>query len=380
MLPGVSIVFERGRVWAVLALAVMCLPGCQDPGDRASSAVPGPALEVESLPALPRPVTNNAVAAVPGGDGARLLSFMGLTAGKAWADTTLSAYQLDPGAERWQRIAPVPGNAGRLAGVAAVVGEHVYVFGGYTVAEDHSEQSIPLVHRFDPDAGTYTEVASMPVPAEDAVALVHRDRYVYLVSGWHDTGNVNLVQVYDTRTDTWDQATPWPGPPVFGHAGGIVDGEIVIADGVRIEVDEGGRRFTASSAAYRGTIDPADPSRVEWRAIPPHPGPALYRMAATGTARGGARVVFAGGSDNPYNYDGIGYDGEPSAPSDRVFAYDLEAGAWKTVGRLPFGTMDHRGLLDTPGGLVIAGGMRARQAVSAEVVRFRLPGPANSGR
>lgn len=27
----------------------------------------------------------------------------------------------------------------------------------------------------------------MPVPVDDSVALVYRDRYVYLVSGWHET-------------------------------------------------------------------------------------------------------------------------------------------------------------------------------------------------
>ena len=51
------------------------------------------------------------------------------------------------------------------------------------------------------------------MPVEDAVLLVYLDRYIYLVSGWHDLGNVNLVQVLDTANGTWQQATPWPGAP-----------------------------------------------------------------------------------------------------------------------------------------------------------------------
>lgn len=79
----------------------------------------------------------------------------------------------------------------------------VYIFGGYTVAADHSEHSIASVHRLDPADNTYTELTPMPVPVDDTLALVYRDRYVYLVSGWHETGNVNLVQLYDTETDIW---------------------------------------------------------------------------------------------------------------------------------------------------------------------------------
>lgn len=91
------------------------------------------------------------------------------------------------------------------------------------------------------------------------------------------------MQLYDTATDTWRQATPWPGETVFGHAGGIVGDTLVIADGVGIEVGLTGRQFTASADAYEGSIDPDDPARIEWRALVPHPARPLYRIAATGT-------------------------------------------------------------------------------------------------
>ena len=39
----------------------------------------------------------------------------------------------------------------------------------------------------------------MPVPVDDSVALSYKERYIYLISGWHNDGNVNLVQVYDTK-------------------------------------------------------------------------------------------------------------------------------------------------------------------------------------
>ena len=216
----------------------------------------------------------------------------------------------------------------------------------------------------------------MPLPVDDSVAFAYANRYIYLVSGWHDDGNVADVQVFDSWEDRWFAATPYPGAPVFGHAGGIVGNRFVIADGVAVLGRDaaGQRRFGISEAAYLGVIDPADPSVIRWQALPPHPGPALYRMAATGSERLGL-VIFAGGSPNPYNFNGIGYDGEPSEPSSLVFAYDPASGAWSVLGRRPVATMDHRGLLEAGEYFYTVGGMRAGQIVSDQVLSFRLPGP-----
>lgn len=324
-------------------------------------------------------MTNNAVAAVTvartgGGEDTYLVSFLGLGAGKTWRDTLSVAYQHQIGEVGWRPVADVPGSAGRLASVAVAVGGLAYVFGGYTVAEDGSERSIETVHAYDPITGQYRVRRPMPIPVDDAVAAVHADRWIYLVSGWHDLGNVNLVQVYDTRADTWTQATPYPGAPVFGHAGGIVGNTLVIADGVRVHVGASGKRkFVMSEEAYIGRIDPDNHRRIEWHRLPPHPGPPRYRMAATGTGQRGGLVVFAGGSGNPYNYDGVGYDGQPSGPGDEILAFEPAAMKWRRIGRLPVATMDHRGLLEVAGRFILVAGMRAEQSVSGDLQTFSLP-------
>lgn len=347
------------RAWdAAAALACACL-------------VATPALAGTPLPDLPRPVANNAVAQIRVADKDILVSLMGLGAGKTWKDTIAAANRLTIGDNVWEPLPPVPGPGGRLAGTAAGIGDKVYVFGGYTVASDGSEVSVELVHRLDPVTGEYEELARMPVPVDDAVSLVYRGRYVYLVSGWHDSGNVNLVQAYDTRKNRWFQATPFPGDPVFGHAGGIVGRRLVVCDGVGIRTPLAGRRsFEAVAACFAGTIDADNPARISWRRLPHHGGSGMYRMAASGSTRLGM-VVFAGGSDNPYNYDGIGYDGNPSAPSVRVFGFDLAGDAWRELGELPEASMDHRGLLEVGDDFLVLGGMRAGQVVGRSVIRFR---------
>ncbi len=335
-----------------------------------------PVIKSESLPRLPAPVSNNSVAVIQTKDGPQLFSFLGLGAGKTWRDTLASAMTLQPGNDEWTSLNDVPGPEGRLASTAAAVGDSVFVFGGYTVAADQSEKSIETVHELNVSTGGYRLRAPMPVPVDDSVAMVYANRYIYLVSGWHDTANVNLVQVFDTRDNHWFQATMYPGAPVFGQSGGIAGNRMVVCDGVKIVVDETEqRRFAASPECFHGRIHEDEINRITWQKLPHHSGTALYRAAAAGTLQNGGEVVFAGGSDNPYNYNGIGYDGEPSSPSARVFAWSFEKNQWLNYGVLDVPTMDHRALLTTNDGFIIVGGMRAGQKVSAGVLRFKLPSP-----
>ena len=150
---------------------------------------------------------------------------------------------------------------------------------------------------------------------------------------------------------------------------------MLVCDGVRIEYPHTGapRRFTPSFECWQGEISTDDHRRIDWKPVMTHPGMARYRMAASGDDQG--RVFFAGGSTNPYNFDGTGYNGLPSEPESGVFSYDFESGMWMCHGDLPIATMDHRTMLSHGGWLYIVGGMREKQQVSDGVFRFR-PAPA----
>ncbi len=328
--------------------------------------------EVErvELPSLPAPVSNNAVTAVVADGTEYLVSFNGLGPGRTHADVHARAFVFD--GKEWREADLVPGGVGRLAAVAVSVRDKAWVFGGYTVAEDGSEVSTPWTHSFDPVSGQFQEHAPMPVPVDDAVAVVYEDRYIYLISGWHDYGNVNLVQRYDTQANSWDQATPTPGPAVFGHAGGIAGNRIVYCDGVIVSPNLLERRqFEATDECFLGIIDPGNPRRIDWQRIPAHPGPARYRMAAIGMAfDDDAGVWFLGGSDNPYNYDGIGYNGEPSQPMSGMFVFDLDTNDWFEFSTAGDPTMDHRGLVVYRSALVTVGGMSSDQRVIDAVYAY----------
>ena len=321
-----------------------------------------------AAPPLPAPVTNNAVAAGSEGGTTAVYTFLGLDSTKLWSGVSNRAFRWQLGTPEWEEIASVPG-PGRLAGTAQALGGKVYLFGGYTVAEDGSERSVPSVDIYDPSNSTWSLGSPMPVPVDDAVSGIWRDSLIYLISGWHDNDNVSNVQIYDPAADSWHQATPIPGRPVFGHAGGIAGNTIVYVDGVRRNISR--RRYQMEPTSWRGEINPDDPSIVTWYALSSHPGPALYRAAAGAV---GSMVVFAGGTDNPYNYNGIGYNGVPAEPLNGVFGFDVITRDWHPLPALSAPSMDHRGIVVAGGRLVIVGGMTAGQRVTDRVVYTPVEG------
>lgn len=323
----------------------------------------------QEVPPLPVAHANNAVAQVQVDSNTMLFSFMGLKSGKTYKDISKQAFAYTEGEGAWRRIADVPVPEGRLAATAVGLGEVVYLFGGYTVAEDGAEVSTLENFKYDVRVGRYDPLPAMPVPTDDAVSFVYAGRYIYLVSGWHNTGNIRDVQVYDAVENRWFKATDYPGSPVFGHAGGIVGNRFVIADGVALlgSREGGDRRFETVNEGWMGTINPENPAEITYRRLPQLPGRGNYRMGGAGDAAGN-RVLFVGGTSNAYNYNGIGYNGEPSKPTAHVFAWDFTKDNWVAYKNKPVPSMDHRGLVNMDGQWFTVGGMVGTQNVTGEVL------------
>ena len=320
----------------------------------------------EPMPDLPLPRTNNAVALAEHEDARVVVSALGLSRGKQWSDVESDAWQLDLQAGIWTELAPVPG-PGRLASSAVALFHRVFLIGGYTVAEDGTEVSVPGIDVWSAKTGQWSTGPTMPTPVDDAVAGLWRDRWIVLVSGWSDDTSVRDVQLLDIEHGRWISGTPILGEPVFGHAGAVLDDSLVYCGGVRV-VANAEQKFQPNAGCYLGTLSvPA--GTIAWSELPSHPGEARYRMAS-GAVRG--RIVFAGGTDNPYNYDGIGYDGRPSEPVADVFAWNVRDGAWETLPDLPEPSMDHRGLVPVDGDLLLVGGMDGDRMPTTRVWRLVL--------
>jgi N-acetylneuraminic acid mutarotase len=315
---------------------------------------------------LPDPISNNAVAMLKVHGQLLLYSFMGIGPKKTADAITNGAFSLDAKDGSSSAIHAVPGTVGRIGAVAAAAHDQLFLFGGYVVDAQGRGMTVPDVGMYEPARDRWSRQADLPLPLGDSVAGVYRDRYIYLVSGRSNGDVVSNVQVFDVDKNKWSQATPIPGPAVFGHAGALVGDTIVYVDGARKNPGNT-PRYVASDECWRGKIDHHDPRNIQWTKLPNHPGAARYRIAAGGSEKD-EKIYFAGGTDNPYDYNGIGYDGKPSEPSPVTFDFNLHTGKWETINEnTPDPTMDHRGLLVTHEGLVLIGGMEKGQKVTTRV-------------
>lgn len=321
--------------------------------------------EEPKFPPMPAAVSGNAVASLK--SGFELFSLMGVGPKKNWDDVSNQVYILTIGhTGKWSTGRQVPGPVGRLNAAAAGIRGVVILMGGFVVDKQGLELIVPDVNVYEPGARRWSRGKDIPIPVDSAVFGTTRDHLVYLIGGRSPNGPVNNVQIYDLEKDTWTQATPFPGAPAFGMAGGLAEDNIVIIDGAK-PGPSGGPRYIASTECWLGKIDRKDPAKIEWSKLPPHPGTAHYGIAAGAGARD-RRIFFSGGTTTPHDYKGNSYDGNPPEVSTLSFAYDLRANRWETITENTIDPRgDSRGLLETPIGPVVLGGLAKNMAVTAGV-------------
>ncbi len=325
------------------------------------------ALAADELQPLPVPLSNNAVAGIRVNGQLLLYSFMGIGPQKDWKSVTNASYALNMKYDTWTTVKPVPGS-GRLGAVAAGLKEHVFVIGGFVPDPSGAQSIVSDVSVYEPIALRWYRGADLPTPVRDAVAGAYRDRYIYVIGGFSKAGPTNQVQIYDTEADHWLEGTPFPGIPVFGHAGAIVNDSIVYVDGAKKNTGGEGPKYVATDECWTGKIDRHDPKKITWSKLPAHPGVARYRIAAGGSDRD-QKVYFAGGSDTVYDFSGIGLDGKPAEPSAVIFAFNVKTNSWETIqANAPNPTMDQRGLVVADGLIAIGGMTKGQQVVPTVAV------------
>ena len=310
---------------------------------------------------MPVAVTSNSVASLKGG--IEVYSIMGIGTKRTWDDVSSQMWMLSLKSGKWSAARPVPGVAGRLGSAAISAKGQVFVFGGYTIDGQGNEYTVGDANSYLPQDHRWYRAADLPVPVDNAVIGVTHDRFIYVIGGRSKDGPVNNVQVYDVEKNTWAQATPFPGIPVFGHAGGISEETIVYVDGAKKDTSG---HYVSSDECWMGKIDHKDPMKIEWSKLPAHPGPGRFGIVGGGEQH---RVLFSGGTLTPHNYKGLGDDGKPAELSPVTFAFDLHGTHWETItGDTDDVRADERGIVSTPLGPLILGGTLKNSAVSARVL------------
>jgi len=318
----------------------------------------------KKIPPMPAAVSGNAVASIK--DGMEIFSIMGVGPRKTWDDVTNQLYFMDLAHPRWSEGRIVPGVMGRLDAAAAGAKGVVVLMGGYVLDAQGKELTVPDVNVYEPTRRQWSRGKDIPVAVDGAVSGVTHDRFVYLIGGRSPDGPVNNVQVFDVVNNSWSQATPFPGTPVFGLAGGVADGNIVIVDGAKAGV-AGGPRYLPSDECWSGKIDHKDPNKIEWSKLPSHPGAARFGIASGGADRD-HKIYFSGGTATPHDFKGAAYDGKPEEVSEVTFAFDLHGHKWETIDSATYDPRAYsRGILATPIGPMVLGGMVKNLAVTSRV-------------
>tara|TARA_R110002126_G_scaffold10245_75_gene46773 strand:+ start:15936 stop:16994 length:1059 start_codon:yes stop_codon:yes gene_type:complete len=328
-----------------------------------------------AIPELPEPVTSNSVASTTVRGKTYVISAMGIGPGKQAADFHNKVWMHTLGEFGWTELPAVPSQqrlSGRAASSAVALNNNFFLFGGYTINAEGNKQTATDSYRLDPVTRRYTRINDIPVPIDDAMALPYQNRYIYLASGWSDYGTVNLMQLFDNFTQRWSQATPFPGKPVFGLAGGIIENNLLLCDGVTVNYPASqAATFVIEPACWQGTIT-GKPNEILWQQVPHPTGKARYRMAASGAQLNGENVIiFVGGSHAAHNFSGIGFDGKPAEAASNVWVYSIAQQQWLTASATT-AIMDSATLLNVNGEFYTLGGMVSGQQVTNKPINHQI--------
>jgi N-acetylneuraminic acid mutarotase len=234
----------------------------------------------------------------------------------------------DPARDTWREMPPLP--SPRHHGMAAVVGDRLFVIGGYAMTGFDPTSSL-----WELVGGEWVERAPMPTVV-GAGAAVELDGSVYVVGGTPEGAFFR----YDPQTDTWERL-PDPSEQREHLAAVTLDGEIWALAG-RWE----GQIF-ASTEIF-------DPATGEWR-----PGPA-FNEARSGF---GAAVI----DDAIWAVGGEVFDPNRALSSTET----LSGGEWSLGEPFPYGIHGNP-LVQIDGTLYLPGGSTQAAGVENDGRTFRL--------
>lgn len=251
---GASVTTERG---------VVCIGGNSAEGfydDVLLLRLEDGQLAQEALPRLPRPAAFLSAAAV----GETIYVAGGQSSAGATA-AMKSFWALDLSAEtpQWEELGAWPGPA-RILPVAAAQADDFFLFSGAALVSRGdtaavSRRYLTDAYRFDPEEGTWTQVADLPRPAVGApspapgvgashVFVLGGDSGAHAGRTWELRGEhpgfQRGVLAYHTITDTWARRGALP----FSH---VTTSAVPWAGGVVVPSGEV-RPGTRSPAVYRG--------------------------------------------------------------------------------------------------------------------------------
>ena len=197
-----------------------------------------------------------------------------------WVFTLLLIFTSTSYAGDWEQVTELP--TWRYGNAAAVVYGKIYIIGGYDRHKNLGGRAPALstVDVYDTRTNTWHTVANMPTPRVAPQTAVFSNG-IYVFGGYDRKGprgerrNKKIVEMYDTRTDTWVKRRDMPRLRMdFTTA--VVDGKIYVIGG-RVE-------DVPHKPIATGLVEVYDPLINKWE-----------KRADMPTARAGAKAEVVDG-------------------------------------------------------------------------------------
>ncbi|QDV33414.1 kelch repeat-containing protein [Tautonia plasticadhaerens] len=242
--------------------------------------------------------------------------------------------RFDPETRTWADLPPMP--EPRSTHDAAVLGDHLYVVGGWAMVGGESSDAYFLDDALrldlgDPSAGW--ERISLPPAPRRALAVAAHDGKLYMVGGLTEGGGtVRDVDVFDPATGAWSGGPELPGEPIQGFAPSAFS--------------VGGRLLASGGD---GTIYRLSESGESWEAIAEQAVPRITHRLLPGT-EGDALIVGGNFAGVPVRFvESILISGGQGSSSPVAWSTSLPGSAMRSMA---FGVIGNR--------IVLAGGNRSR--------------------
>lgn len=193
--------------------------------------------------------------------------------------------RFDPPANKWTAATPLP--EPRSSHDAVVVGDLLYVVGGWNLGKDQKWHDTALVADLSQPTLVWKELPKQPFKRRALGVAYHAGR-VYAIGGMSETGPSVEVHYFDTATQTWSA-----GPMVPGMTGAPGDHAAVMNgfgcsafefdDRLLLSTMDGAVHALAADGKAWSTVGKLQSPRFFHRMVP-HGGELLF---VGGAARGG---------------------------------------------------------------------------------------------
>jgi SSS family transporter len=347
----------------VVLLAALVLPTAaiaQPAGAEQTGAhVPAATFTWADLPALPRPISGQALGDTHGvlvvAGGTNFPTPLAEGGAKVWYD---DVRVLERGAGEWRAMAPLPHP---LAYAASATFENRMIVAGGSDAARHYADAFAL--EWTDGALALTSLPPLPAPIAMAGGAVVGGTF-YVAGGLRDpTGTEALRSVWALNlreTDAgWHELPPLPGVGRILPVVAAQSDELFVISGASLSANAAGqpvRRYLTDAWAWTPARELTTGTTADiagrWRRVRDVPRPVV---AAPAAAIGESHVVVFGGDDGVLadRASELG-DRHPGFSRD-ILAYDAITNTWTSLGTLPAGLVTTMAVTHD-GAVTIAGG------------------------